>query len=103
MKLPIKMTLTKRIWLSFALLECIIGLIIISVYPYSIQSTLKENTYRTIEVQQMLNFQALTGGYGVDNPGTQVHDQDSTSSIWTLMVNNQFQTIIGHAPSYHSV
>jgi two-component system sensor histidine kinase CssS len=103
MKLPIKMTLTKRIWLSFALLECIIGLIIISVYPYSIQSTLKENTYRTIEVQQMLNFQALTGGYGVDNPGTQVHDQDSTSSIWTLMVNNQFQTIIGHAPSDHSV
>ncbi|MCO7176851.1 sensor histidine kinase [Sporolactobacillus kofuensis] len=102
MKLPFKMTLTKRIWICFASLELLIGIILIIVYPYSIQSTLKENTYRTIEVQQMLGFQELTGGYGVDNPGAKVHDHESTSSIWTLMVNNQFETIIGRTQLNHS-
>lgn len=96
MKLPFKMTLTKRIWLSFALLECVIGLIIISVYPYSIQSTLKENTFRTIEVQQLLNYQGRNDGYGVDNPGKKV--SNAGSSTLTLIVNKQFTKVFGDTP-----
>ncbi|MCQ2008754.1 HAMP domain-containing histidine kinase [Sporolactobacillus sp. STSJ-5] len=103
MRLPFKMTLTKRIWLSFAFLECVIGLIILSVYPYTIQNTLKENTFRTIEVQQLLNFQGIVGGYGVDNPGTSIHNYDSTRSVWTVLVNKKFQTLVGILPSDGSI
>ncbi|SFG91274.1 sensor histidine kinase [Sporolactobacillus nakayamae] len=104
MKLPLKMTLTKRIWLSFAFLECVIGFIIISVYPYSIQSTLKENTFRTIEVQQLFRFESQSGEFTVDNPGSgKEHDKSGTSSIWTVLVNRQFQMISGHMPADRSV
>ncbi|QAA23105.1 sensor histidine kinase [Sporolactobacillus terrae] len=81
MNKPFQMTLTKRIWLCFVLLECFIGLIIIIVYPYSIQNTLKENTFRTIEAQQLLSFQRHDESFAIDNPGTDNKSGDLTRTI----------------------
>ncbi|MCL1630704.1 HAMP domain-containing histidine kinase [Sporolactobacillus sp. CPB3-1] len=103
MKWHFKMTLTKRIWLSFALLECVIGVIILFVYPYSIQSTLKENTFRTIEVQQLLNFRIGGGGYLVDNPETKGSQQSATGSVWTMVVSSNLQFLYGQVPAERTV
>ncbi|MCO7124947.1 HAMP domain-containing histidine kinase [Sporolactobacillus shoreicorticis] len=99
MRLPFKMTLTKRIWLSFAFLELVIGMIILVVYPYSIQSTLRENTFRSIEVQQLVNYQKIRDdGYGVDNPGVDGQNY-SAGYVWTFVVNKNFQILAAGFPT----
>jgi two-component system sensor histidine kinase CssS len=49
----ISLNLTNRIWLSFVSLILFLGLVIAVVYPLSIQSTLKEQSYDIIERQQL--------------------------------------------------
>ncbi|MFD2617193.1 sensor histidine kinase [Terrilactibacillus laevilacticus] len=45
-------TLSQRIWISFAILIVLIGLIIAIVYPFYIQETLIDDTFYTIEQEQ---------------------------------------------------
>lgn len=48
----IKMHLTHRIWFSFIAIILIVGLLIGLIYPISLKSTLTEETYRIIEMEQ---------------------------------------------------
>lgn len=49
----ISLNLTQRIWLTFVSLILLIGLVIAIVYPLSIQSALKDQSYDIIERQQL--------------------------------------------------
>lgn len=44
--------LTQRIWLSFISLIFLVGLLLVIIYPISLNSTLTEETYRIIEEEQ---------------------------------------------------
>ncbi|MFT8870715.1 MAG: HAMP domain-containing sensor histidine kinase [Sporolactobacillus sp.] len=53
----IRWTLTKRIWLSFALLVFLIGLIMTVVYPFLISNALSQDAFATIESVQRTSYQ----------------------------------------------
>ncbi|WKB36696.1 hypothetical protein QS257_06815 [Terrilactibacillus sp. S3-3] len=84
----IKWTLTKRIWLSFAFLIVMIGVIIAFVYPFSIQQALEEDSFATIEQEQLQgvlhqNPDDLT----VDNSGMSfLERQQAAKSVGNLLV-----------------
>ncbi|RYL93047.1 HAMP domain-containing histidine kinase [Sporolactobacillus sp. THM7-4] len=92
-----KWTLTKRIWLSFALLIVMIGVIMVIVYPFSIQSALREDSFTTIEQEQLQNvLHQDTGDYGVDNPGPNFLDrQQASKSVGNLLVDDDFNQLLG--------
>ncbi|MDD9149428.1 MULTISPECIES: HAMP domain-containing sensor histidine kinase [unclassified Sporolactobacillus] len=92
-------TLAKRIWLSFALLVMIIGIIMVVVYPYSIQSALKEDSYETIEQEQLQNvLHQDAGNYGVDNSGSGFLDrQQAVKSVGNLLIDSNYRQILGNS------
>lgn len=95
----IKWTLTKRIWLSFALLVLIIGVIMTIVYPYSIQSALKEDSYETIEQEQLQNvLHQDQGNYGVDNSGSDFlnRQQQAVKSVGNLLTDTKYRQLLGN-------
>ncbi|MBB5173245.1 sensor histidine kinase [Texcoconibacillus texcoconensis] len=48
----IKLNLTQRIWFSFIALILMLGILIVLIYPISLNSSLTEETYRIIEQEQ---------------------------------------------------
>ncbi|GGL42923.1 sensor histidine kinase [Sporolactobacillus putidus] len=93
-----KWTLTRRIWLSFALLVSIIGIIMTVVYPYSIQSALKEDSFETIEQEQLQNvLHQDSGNYGVDNSGSGFLDrQQAVKAVGNLLIDSNYRQILGN-------
>ncbi|MED2972179.1 HAMP domain-containing sensor histidine kinase [Fictibacillus sp. B-59209] len=48
----IRLNLTQRIWISFALLILLIGLILAIIFPLSIKKTMTDETYKIIKIEQ---------------------------------------------------
>lgn len=86
----IKWTLTKRIWLSFAFLIVMIGVIIAFVYPFSIQEALEEDSFATIEQEQLQDvLHQNPGNLAVDKSGMSfLERQQAAKSVGNLLVVN---------------
>lgn len=97
MKLPfrLKMTLTKRIWMSFALLIVLIGVIMSVVYPFLIKGALREDSYDTIEYVQSTLYQGQ-GSYGFGNSTTEMNKQRAAKSVGNLFVDSNFHQAEGN-------
>jgi Signal transduction histidine kinase len=97
MKLPfrLKMTLTKRIWMSFALLIVLIGVIMSVVYPFMIKSALREDSYDTIEYVQSTLYQGQ-GSYGFGNSTAVLNKQVAAKSVGNLFVDGKFRQMEGN-------
>ncbi|MCK6255865.1 HAMP domain-containing histidine kinase [Fictibacillus sp. KIGAM418] len=48
----IRLNLTQRIWISFAILILLIGLILAIIFPLSIKKTMTDETYKIIKIEQ---------------------------------------------------
>ncbi|TGA99172.1 HAMP domain-containing histidine kinase [Sporolactobacillus shoreae] len=89
-------TLTKRIWLSFALLIFLIGVIMSLVYPFMIKNALREDSYDTIEYVQSTLYQGK-GNYGFgDSSMTEVNHQVAAKAVGNLFVDSNYHQAEGN-------
>lgn len=97
MRLPfrLKMTLTKRIWMSFALLIALIGVLMSVVYPFMIKSALREDSFDTIEYVQSTLYQGQ-GSYGFGHSTTEMNKQRAAKSVGNLFVDSDFHQTEGN-------
>ncbi|WP_085522010.1 sensor histidine kinase [Tuberibacillus sp. Marseille-P3662] len=85
----VRLTLTQRIWFSFIVLIVSIGLIITIVYPFSLQKTLKEDSYEMIKQQQQSYIGNDLSDFDVPDTGTGfVERQRAARSVGHLVVVN---------------
>ncbi|MFC4619081.1 ATP-binding protein [Camelliibacillus cellulosilyticus] len=95
-----RLSLTKRLWLSFVLLIIIVALIVGLVYPFSLQQALKQDTYHTIEQQQAAVIDTwLNGGSTINNfQGSGIgviQRQQAARSVGHLLVYQGLQDMQG--------
>lgn len=90
-----KWTLTKRIWLSFALLIFLIGIIMSLVYPFMIKSALREDSYDTIEYVQSTLYQGQ-GNYGLGDSTAELNAQRSAKAVGNVFVDGNYHQVDGN-------
>lgn len=91
-----KWTLTKRIWLSFALLILLIGFILSLVYPFLIKSALREDSFDTIEyVQRTLYLGKGNYGFGGQSKD-ELTRQYAAKAVGNVVVNANFTQVDGN-------
>ncbi|WP_078597349.1 sensor histidine kinase [Evansella clarkii] len=92
----IKLNLTQRIWFSFIAIIVMVGLLVGTIYHFSLQNTLTEETYRIIE-QEQARFSNPHGEHLV--PPTSEIDfierRNAERSVGHITLINQFGTIEG--------
>lgn len=102
----IRWTLTKRIWLSFALLIVLIGVITSVVYPFLIKSTLREDSFNTIEYVQNTLYQGR-GNYGFGDSEDELNRQQAAKAVGNLVVDANYRQIYGNiiqqTPVYNQI
>lgn len=98
----LKWTLTKRIWLSFAFLIFLMGLIMAVVYPFLIKSALSEDAFATIESVQRNGYQ-FPGDYSFGNAKDGALRQQDEKVVGNLQVDQNNQLVYGNpiAPSIY--
>lgn len=86
----VRLTLTKRIWLSFILLIMVIALIVAIIYPISIQQALKQDSFELIEQEQQRNVLPNIGNHNnVPKSGLGfIEQQQAARSVGNLVVLN---------------
>lgn len=82
-----KWTLTKRIWVCFALLTLLISLIVAIVYPFYIKQVLRDNAFDTIIRETYV--------YGTGNPSISILE-GSRQSVGNLFVDQSYRPIYGN-------
>ncbi len=83
-----RLTLTKRIWLSFIFLILVIALIVAIIYPMSIQQALKEDSFELIE-QEQLSLLPNLNNESVPKSGLGfIEQQQASRSVGNLIVVN---------------
>ncbi|MFT8362865.1 MAG: HAMP domain-containing sensor histidine kinase [Sporolactobacillus sp.] len=90
-----KWTLTKRIWLSFALLLFLIGLIIAVVYPFLIKSALSQDAFATIESVQR-NVYQFPGDYSFGDSKNGDIRQRNEKVVGNLQIDQSNDLVYGN-------
>lgn len=92
----IKWSLTQRIWISFVLLIMIIGFIIGLVYPFSLQKTLKEDTFAIIEQEQQTQILQQANNLSLPQSDiTFMERQQAERSVGNLILVNGYGRVEG--------
>ncbi|WP_353948185.1 HAMP domain-containing sensor histidine kinase [Sporolactobacillus sp. Y61] len=91
----IRWTLTKRIWLSFALLILLIGVVTSIVYPFMIKSALREDSFDTIEYVQETLYQGR-GNYGIGDSKTELDRQQAAKAVGNVIIDGSYDQLYGN-------
>ncbi|HEX7064778.1 MAG TPA: HAMP domain-containing sensor histidine kinase [Bacillales bacterium] len=95
--IPLNLSLTQRIWLSFILLFLFVGFVIAVVYPISIQDALKEQTYKMIKREQLHWVLPNVDQFKPDSRVGFIESRDAARSVNHLIVTNQITLLKGYS------
>ncbi|MFT8318698.1 MAG: HAMP domain-containing sensor histidine kinase [Sporolactobacillus sp.] len=91
----LKWTLTKRIWLSFAFLILLMGLIMAVVYPFLIKSALSEDAFATIESVQRNGYH-YPSDYSFGDSKDDALRQQNEKAVGNLQVDENNHQVYGN-------
>ncbi|MFC0189839.1 ATP-binding protein [Fictibacillus aquaticus] len=86
----ISLTLTQRIWLSFALLLMTVGVLTAVLYPLSIKDTMTDETYRIIEAEQERLSDPQAAERNLDKSIDFIERRNASRSVGHIMLINQY-------------
>ncbi|MFC7372870.1 ATP-binding protein [Fictibacillus iocasae] len=86
----ISLSLTQRIWLSFALLILTVGVLTAVIYPLSIKDTMTDETYRIIEAEQERLSDPAAAERNLDKSIDFIERRNASRSVGHIMLVNQY-------------